>query len=62
MIKILPSADGKFYYSVVATNGKVFVSSETFATRRNARRSAEGFLELAKHLAKMPEPIRDFTA
>lgn len=46
MIKIKQSEDGLFYFVLTGKNGKVLMTSETYANKRNVRRAVEAFENL----------------
>lgn len=48
MIKLLTSTDNQYYFTLVARNGQVLMTSETYKTQRNRMRGVKAFLRAAK--------------
>ncbi len=43
---VLPAADGKFYFHLKASNGRIIARGQTYETKYNAERGMQGCIEL----------------
>lgn len=43
-LRVQPSEDGQWYYTVVAANGEVLVTSETYTRQADAERGAQALV------------------
>lgn len=46
--RVLPAADGQYYFTLKAANGAIIARSETYATKSNAQRAVAATVELLK--------------
>ena len=48
-LEIRLATDGSYYWAIVAPNGKIFATSETYTRRASARRACKAFV---RHMNK----------
>ena len=48
MIKLHTSTDKQYYFTLVARNGQVLMTSETYKTQRNRMNGVRAFIRAAK--------------